>query len=286
MRKVELDSQTINNFFSDEDRRRMIREGRVKELMTMLKNGKHFSAIFVINTRDGRNRLIDGNHRYDAIKRIMAENPDFSIDVWVAEYKNLTDIEEKEVFSHWNSGLKQSTDDFLKLHWENFPFGDDFLRRVPASIYGQPNRIKARLIGGAHIESKKAGSFSGGYSADGFKAIADMASIDREDIRLMGAFMRDMEQVIGSFNPKEVFWKSTAVQAFYKVWYDNRALPREKFLKAFRQVFMGSASITWRTSAKQSGREATKAFYYAAISALKARQPLFVSTNGNNEAEG
>lgn len=276
MRKETIDI-TKKDFFSiDEKQRRALRSGAVKSLAQGLKAGKHFNSPFVVNYALGQRKLIDGNHRWEAVLSVLANDSDFRIEVWYAEYRDVSLSDERDVFSLWNIGTKQSADDFLKIYWETIPKGKEMLEKIPASIYNSKSKIKVKTIVGNHIDAKKRKKFAGGYSAGSVKTVKDFQDIRSEDIVVMSGYIKDMAQIFGSYNKDVIFWKGTPQAAFYRIWYDNRSLPQDTFIKAFKKVFLGNSILMWEQYGKSGGIEASKMFYELAIKQLKETKGLGV----------
>ncbi len=269
MKKITLGKNNISMFSIDEKQRRLIRTTNVKKLMSSLKSGKHFNSPFVVNAKNDTLKLIDGNHRYEAIKNVIAIIPDFLIDIWFAKYENLTEVEERDIFKIWNIGTRQTADDFLKIYWKTIPKGNKMLKELNASIYNSNARVKIKHIVGNHIDAKKQNKFAGGYGACSEKTVGDFSEITDSDIVVMKAYLSDMIAIFGPVNTKDIYWKTTAPAAFYRIWYDNRIIPRVSFIKEFTKLFLSvAAGNVIREQAKASGRSATVLFYNVVMQQL------------------
>lgn len=276
MRKVKIDASNIDRFTADEEQRRLIRDGKVRSIAATLRAGNHFNSPWVTNVVGKNENIVDGNHRYEAIKLVLATDPTFSIDVWIAQHSDLSADEERAVFTAWNIGTKQTADDFLKIYWSSIPFGDEMLRKIPAAVYGHPSKVKIKTLAGAHIEAVKQRAFTGTYSAGANKTVADFQKLNRDDILTMRAFMADMSTVFGPYQSSYEFWKPTPIMAFYRIWYDNRTIPRDRFMKDMKRVFLSPSTIqTWKELAKTNGRNAVQMFYTQAIQQLNQRNASF-----------
>ncbi|MAG92007.1 hypothetical protein CMO83_05000, partial [Candidatus Woesearchaeota archaeon] len=69
--------------------RRNIAKSTVNSIFDGLINNKHFDSSFVVNKDNGKFRLIDGNHRYEAIVKYLAANPENRVEVTLHVYKEL-----------------------------------------------------------------------------------------------------------------------------------------------------------------------------------------------------
>ncbi|GAI22161.1 unnamed protein product [marine sediment metagenome] len=113
----EINVDNIGDFVLLEHARKC-RTSKVSQLKKLLLGGEHFDAPIVIN-QNSKKRVIDGQHRILAIKKAIEINPDITVEVLLAKYKDLDEAEERDVFNRWNIGTKQSTDDFIKMHKKN-----------------------------------------------------------------------------------------------------------------------------------------------------------------------
>ncbi len=267
-KKVLINANNIKSFVRISEKRK-IRTGKVKEICSQLLAGKHFETQLAINRKNNKDDLIDGNHRIMAIEQAIEKDSNFKIEVWIAYYDNLNAEEERKKFETWNVGTKQSSDDFLKVYWDTIPLRKQ-IEKIPTSIYLSDKKIKVKLLLGSQINAKKEKSFEGGYNAGNLRTVKDFQELDLGDIQKVKAFLSDMTAIFGQFNGKFGFWKSTAISAFYKIWYDNLSIPRMTFVKQFKKVFMGNTQQTWLTQCKSGGREASKLFYTMSLNQLNS----------------
>jgi len=275
MKRMIIDKNNLKRFITDEENRRMIRLGKVKDLLKNIGRGTHFNSPFVVNERE-RNifALIDGNHRYEAIALKIANDSNFKIAVWVAVYRNLTRMREKEVYRLWNIGISQSATDFLKLYFETIPYGKEMLKRLPVTIYGDDTHINLKLLVGSYISTKKQGNFSGGYSGGRETIIGDFCKINGEDIEVMKEYCDFMEKVFGEFHKtnNSLFYKTTPFIAFLRIWYDNKeSIKENKMISIFKKVFASNVGA-WKTSCEIGSRNMAILIYKQSIESLNALQ--------------
>lgn len=274
MKKETIDNSNISKFFINERDRRRVREGKVKEIVSSLQDGKHFSAPFVINEINGKWRLIDGNHRLEAIKIHLKSNKEFSIVIWMAVYRDLSPENEREVYHEWNIGTPQTATDFLKAYFNTIPLGNEMLKRLPASIYGDKDKLPIKLLIGSQINVKRRKKFEGGYSRGKEETIDDFREVTLEDIDSVFQFCKFMEQCFGKYHKdgNTQFYQSTPLSAFYRIWYDNQHIDNEKMVKSFIRVFGSSPQISkkWEIFTKSGGRSACQSFYRVAIESLNS----------------
>lgn len=275
MKKLPINKDSIKLFDIDEENRRMIRPSKVNTIFEGLNRGIHFNSPFVVNERIGRFYLIDGNHRYEAIKLKLSKDKEFEISVWFAVYRDLTKDEEKEIFKLWNLGVTQTANDFLKLHFSNIKYGEEILKNLPVTVYGTSNTLNAKLLIGSHIVAKKQLRFNGGYGAGKEKVVNDFMEIDKMDILTIKEFCNFMFDVFGVYNKdsNSKFYTSTPLPVFYRIWFDNHRIRDKKRLqKAFTRVFANNYLI-WKDIMNAGGRGAQMIFYSQAIDSLKRSYP-------------
>lgn len=265
-----LNKKNIEDFFvMDEEERRKIRNAKVTKLASNLRKGIHFQSPFVVNKVEGTLNLLDGNHRDEAIRKAISQDPDLEVEVRYAEYVDLTPEEEKDVFETWNIGTTQSSDDFLKVRLPMIPLGDYMLKQIPASIYTEATRVKLRLIAGAHVSAKENELFKGGYRGARDRIIQDLSALTKSDIKFMVSFMEDLKSLFGPFDNSNLFYKSTPIFAMYKIWSDNLALPEDAVIQAFKKILLDPNMLfNWQQMCKSGGTEASKFFYRQLISAM------------------
>ena len=99
---------------------RMLREGKIKQIVKSLKNGIHFIEPFVVNRINNKMYLIDGNHRYVAVERVICLAQKYSIDMDLIMFDNLSIDEEHAMFDIVNNTSIVSSNDKLKEHcWDS-----------------------------------------------------------------------------------------------------------------------------------------------------------------------
>lgn len=285
MRKVTIDKSSISKFIINLRDRRAVRGGKVNDLIKLCKSGEHFSSPFVVNESNNKMRVIDGNHRYEAIIQCIKEDPNFKIDIWIAVYKDLNLAQERDVFTTWNKGTVQSSTDFLKMHYDTIPMGKKILQSLPTTIYGNKITIKIVNLMGGQINAKKHRKFEGGYSAPKENTVFDFQQLTPEDIQEVSTFVDFMDSVFGKFHSvnNKQFYQTTPLFAFYRIWYDNRHNNATKLEKIFKKVFVNQAK-SWEEFTKSGGRSACQTFYRTVIATLKGISNSSILIFDDNEA--
>lgn len=151
MVKATIDKKDIKDFVIVNPRK--IHIAQVNSIYKSLMQNKHFDSAFVVNIRNVITRIIDGNHRIEALKKYFERHPSKSIDVFFATYKDLTDEQEREIFTRWNISVTQNTDDFINSYKEVIPTYPRFVSDLPCSVYGSSNKMKLRDLINAYSGS-------------------------------------------------------------------------------------------------------------------------------------
>ncbi len=99
---------------------RSVNQEHVQDLIKNLKthNSPHFIGTFkIIRDKEGNKRLIDGQHRYYAIKKIMSENSKFNMNLIVELYEtdHLDSERSINLFQEANSCLNVSKNDMPNI---------------------------------------------------------------------------------------------------------------------------------------------------------------------------
>lgn len=275
MKKFLIDKKSINEFYINEEERRQIKSGRVASLRVLLDSGGHFDSPFVCNLWKGKWRVVDANHRAEAIADELDKNPDFKIEVWIAEYKSddsktIDEVREfeRKIYSKWNSGMQESGTDYLQQHFKVIPLGEQMLKLLPVRVYGDSKHYKMKTLIGSYLMAKKQGKFVGGYDKGGESIVKDFSEIESEDIRTIRAWYNDMTEIFGQFTHTNPFYKTTATVIFWRIWYDNRTnVPRQKFIELMKNVFTKNPS-QWDQYTKSGSRVTQQIFYGVALDTL------------------
>ena len=181
---------------------RQIRNTQVNSILRDLKQGKHFDSMFVVNVNNGtrRIRVIDGGHRTQALKKYFETYPNEKVKVSMAVYNDLTDSEERAIFTKWNLGVKQSVDDFINSYKVEIPEYESMLEELPVNIYGSKNKMKLRYIVDAYL-SARTNPYTGGCAYTRLEWLSALKEIDYDAV----ASMKDSFGVIKNvFNQKDI----------------------------------------------------------------------------------
>jgi hypothetical protein len=241
----EINNITINEFQTME-RARILRIEKIRELKSMIINANHFDSPIIINDIQTKKRIIDGQHRLTAIKEILKENPDFVINVLLVVYQNLGRDEEKEIFTRWNSGTRQSGEDVLQIYTDDIKIYD--LLKDDLSIYRENNKIRFRNVVEYYMITKeKLPSITG---MDIYQFIDKAKRLDEKDAKIIKDFVKELKV---NTEKDFTFKKSTGVSAITYVYFSS---DKNNFWEKFNQIKSDKAIIEM---GEQAGRSAVNA---------------------------
>jgi hypothetical protein len=245
---------------------RQIRESQVSNIIRALRQGKHFDVPFIVNVNNGtkRIRVIDGGHRTVALKKYFDMFPENKVKVNMIIYRDLTDTQEREIYTKWNVGVKQSIDDFINSYRVEIPEYETIISELPVSAYGSKNKMKIRTVLNAYFSTKQK-IFRGTDFHRGTDFVESCKKIDQSDIETI---KDTFEMMVDIFNPTGIVdftrlpaFKITIFTALFHLIHDNKImLGRNYIIKRMKTVF-NSKSVLETFSRISGSRQACVEVY-------------------------
>ena len=215
----------------------------------LLEDGKNFDSSFVIH-RNGKDKLIDGNNRFEAIKQYLTLNPTHKVEVELQIYTGLSEAEQKDLYSQWNKGVKQSTNDVVKQFEFDIPVFTLIKNNFPVKItvYGGTGCMSLFTLISAYFAATRQ-TFPGGFIGNAWNFVKYAQSLGHKDYIIMKAFMMDWLQIFGPIKNNKAA-RSTPFFAIFRIWYTNRnTINPIKLITLFKQLdndknfdYLGSCS--------------------------------------------
>lgn len=148
-----IDNDNINEFELLENRRQ-VSNTHVATIHNAILSGKNPIGVLIVNIRSGKMRLIDGNHRIESIKRFYnykESYKDTKIECVLKVYNNLTDEEEREVYSNEAKRKNESYEDRLNMYKSTITLWKlltDSTNKFPCNINIYPSKegLRFRLM--------------------------------------------------------------------------------------------------------------------------------------------
>ena len=230
--KQTIDKESIEDFELMANRRKL-RESQVNKIRKMILEGRHFDAPMIVNEINGKKRILDGQHRISAISQIIKNNPEFQIEVMIIKYNELIPEEEKEMFTRWNSGTRQSSEDFITMYLEDIPIFE-MMQEFPVevTIYkGKDGTAQFRAITQAYISAKERilANFSGPA-----EFVDKVKKLGKEDYLFIKKFTEEFIENTGGFYMKNWFTRTSGLYALFFLYVNGDIKPKlfwEKFKK-------------------------------------------------------
>jgi len=233
--KILLSKQNLN-CLTILDNRRDIRKAVVNKLLRVLEEGKHFETPLMTNKVKDKHRLLDGNHRKEAIECYLQKHPNRKVEISIFYYDGLTPKQEKEMYTKWNLGTKQNTNDFVKQYWNNIPLTQlmtkkDFPYLVNHVWSNKAIEFKSLVAGYLTIYNEK---FCGGFSGSAMAFIKKSQELDMKDYNKIKAFLSEYISIFGLPNKKNPHYKQAVFYSLYRIWLDNhKKVNPERMKNAF-----------------------------------------------------
>lgn len=236
-KKIQLSKEDIKNNFVLLLNRREIRKCVVNRLLRLLEKGDHFETPIMVNTVNNKSRLLDGNHRAEAIQRYLEKYPERKVEVWMFEYNNLNPDEEREMYTKWNMGTKQNTNDFVQQYWNSIGLNKLFARDFPCNVTANwsCNSIEFKTLLSGYMGSITPG-FGGGYQGSAIEFIDRCKLMNGKDHKVMREFMKEYIQIYGEPDKKNLHYKQGVYFAIFRIWRDNLDKPIDQMRTALLRV--------------------------------------------------
>ena len=225
---------------------RWLRESQVGRILSALRQGKHFESQIVVNEKGSKLRIIDGGHRVESMRRFLKESPEKSIEVNMAIYKDLSEEEELLTFKIWNSGIKQSPDDYLNMRKKEIPIYKLIDSSFPCkvSIYSpKPTGTRFRNLIESYLgalKSVRIDTYT--WRIDDF--IDQAKDLGHNDHKFLVRFMNGFIGVFGLPGRTNIFSSYSVFYAIMRIYYDNcYEQGEEQFWNKIRSEVLSSSYL-------------------------------------------
>lgn len=228
---------------------RHIRDSQVNGIFRALKQKEHFDSMFVVNVNNGTKkiRVIDGGHRTEALKKYFEIFPNSKIRVSMAVYKDLSSSQERQIYTKWNLGVKQSIEDFIWSYRMEIPEYENLLNKFPVTIYGSSEKIKLRYIIDAYISSKQ-NPYTGGTHYGKLEWIEVLRNINGSDLKSIDDTFKILYRIFNPNNRNDFVkmspFKYTNFKALFRLIHINKVmLGRNYVIKRMNTVLYNKSIL-------------------------------------------
>lgn len=235
--------------FNCMENRRAIRDAQVSRIHGVLLRDENFDSPIVVNKVAGVYRVIDGNHRIEAIKRFYGlnnVNKSKIIEVNLAVYENLSDEEEKQVYEKWSVGIPQSVDDKLNIHKEDIALWKNIQKDFPCrvSFYSNEKSITLRKLVNLLFIVRAINENSQDKNEDEFipsglgrRDIVGFAkSILYDDYVKLKRFIIFFQDVFGLIEDSNIYTKPSLFFPVAHIYYKNLEMGQDKLQERFNEI--------------------------------------------------
>ena len=242
--------------------RRMIRKAHVSKINGVLLSGKNPVGVLTVNNRFGKYRIIDGNHRVEAIKNFYSykkANEDIKIECVLKVFEGLSDDEERNIYTNEATRRNESYEDRLNIYKNTIRMWKllaDPINTFPCniSIYSQKKSLRFRVILDALYINNI--STDGGFSPGSLR-MDDLVpfALERKfiDYQNMREFINFFIEVFGEIETDNVFVKKHVFIPLFDIYMRNRKIQSIKTVKNRFSKLIGRNELM--SAMMVSGRE-------------------------------
>ena len=257
-----ITSESISKFEIMENRRQ-VGESHVGKIHGALMKGKNPMGVLIVNELNNRWRLIDGNHRIDAVKRFYgykSENKKVKIECVVRVYKDLSNDEERQIYSNEANRKNESHEDRLNMYKDTITFWkltQDKLNEFPCrvSIYPQQYSLRFRTILDSLCTVKS--EMNNGYAPKYLRKedlIIFARDCNYDDLVTVKKFVRIFQEVFGQISRENIFVRRQGFIPLFDIFYKNFRTEKEQKVKERLSLIVGKSDILMYLN--MQGREA------------------------------
>ncbi len=140
-----IKKDNVENFINPEWQRN-IRQTNVDKFRKIIKEGNLLGTLLTVNKINGKFRLINGNHRINAIRDVIDKVT--NVKVVLDIYEDLTKEEEKDLFAKISIETPLTVDDLLYINKKELKLYNKLNKDLPIkiSIYRHKNNVRLKTI--------------------------------------------------------------------------------------------------------------------------------------------
>lgn len=256
-----INPESIKNFEIMENRRQ-IGEGQVRKIHGTITSKKNPLGVLIVNEINGKWRLIDGNHRLEAVKRFYTKesNKNVKIQCVLRIYKNLSKEEERQVYSDEAKRRNESHEDRLNMYKEIISFWkltQDNLNKFPCliSIYPSTKGLRFRTIldSLATVKTEQRNGYVPRYL--GKEDLIEFAKdLNYEDFTKTKDFIILFQEIFGDVGKENIYCRRQGFLPIFDIYIKNiENIDRNKLKKRMEEI-VGKSDILMYLN--MQGREA------------------------------
>ena len=217
---IVVDKNNIDNFVRRAEHREY-RDQHINKIKNSILKGVHPEGNITIHKIKKISRIIDGNHRMEGIRRIIAEDPNFSIELDFSVYKDLTLDEEVDKYQIIANSKPESTLDKIKGQCSQSLFNqwvnDKSFAITP--IYGNPTKTQKAMsvttMLSPYIFRHQKIIFSNK------NLITNINNLNYSDLQIINTFLTWYVSEFGECSKENGYYRSNLFACIGKIYYNN-----------------------------------------------------------------
>ena len=252
--------------------RRKIRKNHSNKILKSLLDGTATVGVFVLNKVNGKRRIIDGNHRYDAIEKFLTQLPNNKVEILTVNYENLTQDEERKLYTLYNTVISQGTNDFVQMYAPNIKILQAIKKNfpTPVSIYNlsqNQNGVHFACLMKSYFTAKTKFPKLSVYTNGGYAFIEELQKLNQNAYDTLVDFVKFFEETFGYMCKTNEMQTTTMLAILMILYLDNRdKIARKTLINLFKKKLRHNPNIA--TAAKQPGIIGTYSSYEIVKAAL------------------
>lgn len=272
--KIEVINKSRIHKFVRPEWHRDFRDVHVRSIRNGVLTGKHFIGCITVNEVNDTFRILDGNHRMEAMRQILKEYPKFKIEIRIQKYINLSKEQELEVYTILNRHKPETVLDFIKAYCIRSYFVKEAAKNFPIRVLfrqrgkGDVNSLSIIAVCFPYIH-RQDNSFVGSVAKDTANSINEFENMDVERMR---NFFNFYKRVFGDIVKDNLYSDTNLISVIAKIYYTNvgSVLNEKEFQKKLEKIKARyTANLTQYSGA---GWDKAKDLYLFIISKLKVKK--------------
>lgn len=277
-----ITKRNIKDFIRPEWHREF-RESHITKIRNAMLRGEHPSENLTINQEGRRMRIINGNHRTEAIRRIINDYSDFTIEMTLTIYYNLTKEEEIAIYEKVNNVKAETGLDRLKAHITGTELMDILEKKLPFRVvFRQPQKTERNVMsaGTVILAYMNRSSISGG---GGTKiAIQNLGNLTDNDYDRIIEYAKFFKRVFGEPGKDNMYSSYNIYSVVAKLYYSLAGvdIKEDDLENELKKVMMRN---TGELMLFNKGVHRQKDLYRFLFDKIKGRRKLFNLLSGVKE---
>jgi hypothetical protein len=242
LEKMVVDESNVGQFIKP-NYCRNIRNSIVRKIVSSFAAMRHFDDPVVVNKIDSTYRIIDGNHRFTAVREYLEKNPGNSVEVPLSIYENLSEPEEKEIFDMLSDVAKQTLNDFIKIHFDEIPIFKRIENSFPitVNIYSTQEAISFANLFKAWMSRQQTNKF---FWSDRQTFLNRAKNIPEREYHDMKDYFNKFLQIYGTPGSSNPYYKKNVLWCIMSIYFANIGVINESTMwEILRKKTIGNIKL-------------------------------------------